>query len=659
MAYNTLVKLVQRVMRSPYVVGTALALVALLYRLLLARTSLATVDSDQAVLGIMARHILHGDRPVFFYGQSYQGALEAYLTAAIFALWGQSDLLLRLAPSLVSALLVAQLYVLGRRLYGPRVGVVTGLWLALPAPVLAYWGTAAGAGYAEVMALGTGLFLIATRRWGLGQPRRYDLPALGLLAGAGVWVHPVIVYYLAALALAYVPLLWRLHGLSSLPNPLSIKGRRRGIEGEGVRAALQALAPLTQRAWPVAACFVLGAAPWLLYTLRHGGATLAVPAGRGAVVPLADALGRLGSETLPLLLGGGLPDTDAGRFAGYVNDHDLPYALALLALCYLVARLFISPGGIVPQARVLLAGRPLADAPLALLLPVVLVVYLLSPFEALSWTTHNPRYLLPLYTATPYLIACALPCSTRALRRRRPWRRWLQALPLRRLSWHDRQRRASPFLAGVMHARPIAVSLGPPASRRPHAMAAKTPAHAIDVPAWLRAARLLYADGARALARPAVGLVVGVALALNVYGSAHYETPSRVTSLAAALVARGDGAVYCYYWLAWRLAFESKERLIPVVTWGLQVDAHPGGNRYPPYLARARDVRRWAYILPYDVDAPALDALLRRKHVAYSRWRWGDASVFDGPVSRDFPPILPASAEPSTATTLAAAVAAH
>ena len=74
--------------RGALAVGLGLALLALAYRLLLLRTTLATVDSDQAVLGLMARHILHGERPVFFYGQSYQGALEAYLTAGVFRLLG-------------------------------------------------------------------------------------------------------------------------------------------------------------------------------------------------------------------------------------------------------------------------------------------------------------------------------------------------------------------------------------------------------------------------------------------------------------------------------------------------------------------------------------------------------------------------------------------
>jgi len=58
-------------------------------------------------------------------------------------------------------------------------------------------------------------------------------------------------------------------------------------------------------------------------------------------------------------------------------------------------------------------ARCLADAPLALLPVVTLLFYLASRFEALSWTTHNPRYLLPVYTSTPYIFALIAPSRTR------------------------------------------------------------------------------------------------------------------------------------------------------------------------------------------------------------------------------------------------------
>ncbi len=44
-------------------------------------------NADEAVVALMARHILQGERPIFFYGQAYMGSLDAYLVAGFFACW--------------------------------------------------------------------------------------------------------------------------------------------------------------------------------------------------------------------------------------------------------------------------------------------------------------------------------------------------------------------------------------------------------------------------------------------------------------------------------------------------------------------------------------------------------------------------------------------
>src|SRR6266851_2035799 len=47
-------------------------------------------NADEAIVGLMARHILQGERPVFFYGQAYLGSLDAWLVAGAFAIFGES-----------------------------------------------------------------------------------------------------------------------------------------------------------------------------------------------------------------------------------------------------------------------------------------------------------------------------------------------------------------------------------------------------------------------------------------------------------------------------------------------------------------------------------------------------------------------------------------
>ena len=52
----------------------------------------ALIDSDEAITGLMARHILQGHVPIWLYGISYQGSLEAFSTAFLFALFGATPL---------------------------------------------------------------------------------------------------------------------------------------------------------------------------------------------------------------------------------------------------------------------------------------------------------------------------------------------------------------------------------------------------------------------------------------------------------------------------------------------------------------------------------------------------------------------------------------
>ena len=70
------------------VVALILALAAL-GRLVLAAHGWPDFDSDESIVGLMTDDILrHGAHPVFFYGQNYMGALQAYLAVPFFLLLG-------------------------------------------------------------------------------------------------------------------------------------------------------------------------------------------------------------------------------------------------------------------------------------------------------------------------------------------------------------------------------------------------------------------------------------------------------------------------------------------------------------------------------------------------------------------------------------------
>ena len=60
-------------------------------------------DSDQAIVGLMAKHLAEGRaKPLFFYGQEYMLAVEAWVMAPVFALLGPTVLALRLTMILLN-----------------------------------------------------------------------------------------------------------------------------------------------------------------------------------------------------------------------------------------------------------------------------------------------------------------------------------------------------------------------------------------------------------------------------------------------------------------------------------------------------------------------------------------------------------------------------
>src|SRR3954451_9991864 len=139
----------------------ALLLVGLAFRLAIIASPLGEIDGDEAVVGLMARHIAFGaERPVFYWGQPYLGSLEAFTAAPLFKLFDSSTALLKLVPTLYSLGFLAVCAVMTRRLFGPAAGLATAAYLAVPPAMWAVWSTKARGGYAEVLFLGQALLFL-------------------------------------------------------------------------------------------------------------------------------------------------------------------------------------------------------------------------------------------------------------------------------------------------------------------------------------------------------------------------------------------------------------------------------------------------------------------------------------------------------------------
>src|SRR5437764_15040665 len=115
-------------------IGLAAALVVgLAFRLAIIASSLGEIDGDEAVVGLMARHIAFlGERPVFYWGQPYLGSLEAFTAAPLFRVFDSSTPLLKLVPTAYSLGFLVVSAVLARRLFGTAAGLATAAYLAVP-----------------------------------------------------------------------------------------------------------------------------------------------------------------------------------------------------------------------------------------------------------------------------------------------------------------------------------------------------------------------------------------------------------------------------------------------------------------------------------------------------------------------------------------------
>jgi hypothetical protein len=343
-------------------------------------------DADQTIVSLMARHIEAGEHPVFYWGQPYTGSGEAYVLAGLFRLFGENNLfphLLPLAASLAWALLTVTL---ARRLYGPGVAALCACFLIFPSNLLVDWGTWAGSGYLEMMALGTGAILLVLPP--LKDPESanpFRLPAAFLLLGLALWVQPLAAaYILAVLAL----LCGRI--LAVVREPAS------WASGIGLTVVC-------------AATFAIGMAPLLIFNLQNDWSTVAYLTRRGAHLGLLTVLGRSVISAVPVLLGLAPTTTVQSVFNEFLDTHLLLRAFGLGLTVYLLIRCVAKWRLALDRCRGLLSSRPPGDLALLVLLFALIGGFLSSGWGAEAWSATEPRYLLPLYTALPLLVRVGLP----------------------------------------------------------------------------------------------------------------------------------------------------------------------------------------------------------------------------------------------------------
>ena len=198
--------------------------------------------ADEAVVGLMARHILGGEWPVFFYGQAYMGSLDASLVALAFRVVGEQVLAIRLVQMLLYAGTLALTMQLARQISGDVLApVFAGALMALPVVNVTLYTTVSLGGYGEALLLGTLMLLWALQLYRAPGGQR-SFFGWGVLAGVAFWAFGITLVYSLPAGVLLLAALRRHH---------------RGREGLS-RFALLLVGGL------------LGAAPWIGEAVRLG-----------------------------------------------------------------------------------------------------------------------------------------------------------------------------------------------------------------------------------------------------------------------------------------------------------------------------------------------------------------------------------------------------
>jgi F5/8 type C domain-containing protein/dolichyl-phosphate-mannose-protein mannosyltransferase len=307
-----------------------------------------SLDSDQAIFGLMAMHILRGELPIFQWGYLYMGTIESFVAAPLMLIFGATRFALNLSPVLFSMLFALSAYLFAREAAGRRAGLWALAFACFP-PIYLVWTVVVARGaYAESLALGTLACYLALRAANAETTReeRSALVGVGLTLGLSFWTHFNTVIYGAAILL-----FWAVE--------------RPALLG---RAVVWSGAP-----------FFIGSAPFWYGTFQSHFETFFVTA------PLpprfSQRLSRLLAYRLPILLG--------IRFDGGTvpTVPVLSWLLLPIQLGALGVTISMALGSSAPHLR-------RAARLLSLVAVMFFAVYLPSPFSG----ADTQRYLVPLYT---------------------------------------------------------------------------------------------------------------------------------------------------------------------------------------------------------------------------------------------------------------------
>lgn len=238
--------------------------VGIAFRVWAYRSALGAPDSDEAIVGLMVRHAIHGELTTFYWGQNYGGTQEVLLAVPLFLIGGSGLLALRLIPMCLSAVTALLIWRIGRRTIGNReAAVAAGLfWVWLPFDFV--WLTREYDFYASDVLYCALIMLLALRV--VERPDRIRVGLFGLVLGLAFWQTAQII----PVALPVVAwTIWK--------RPSALR-----------------------QIWLALPLAALGALPWIVWNAGHGWASVMA---RSSATQYAHSLRLFVSPLLPMSLG--------------------------------------------------------------------------------------------------------------------------------------------------------------------------------------------------------------------------------------------------------------------------------------------------------------------------------------------------------------------
>jgi hypothetical protein len=310
---------------------------------------LATLESDEAISGLIALRMLDGEFAAMYWLSPYGGTIESAFAALPLGLFGTSVLTLKLATLSLYVAAAVLTWFVGARTVGRRAAFVgSALFWCWP-PYLVWWTTKARAYYGAGLLCGLAAFLLVLRL--RERDSAWDAAGLGLVLGVGWWTTPgVVVLGLPALAW----LAWR-------------------------RPAAYRLVPYALPA------FLIGVAPWVAWNVRNGWLSLDLSPVAASDSSALDRLRGLFEVVFPTWLGVRLPFSSEWLLGPIVG-----WAAVVAVLAAFAVALIRRPPGLEP------------------LLVAAAAFPLIAVASKYSYYVAEPRYLVYLSPVPALLLGWAL-----------------------------------------------------------------------------------------------------------------------------------------------------------------------------------------------------------------------------------------------------------